>query len=1049
MTDTPTNANVTGTPRWEPARDVVAQLREMPLQAAEAEVEVRLHALLGHLFPNLDYPEIATQYPSGDGPIDVYCRNVVFETKREGKKADARLKADGSTETPEEQAVRYLDALAARPSLFHYRSDWRACITDGKEWTFYSYNPDRSAPPERRLTSVREIRLSEPADGDALLAYLQLFVNRTAKSPLPTEDEMWVRGLAQPFIDLAADCESSPGYDVKRMLWRDVLRGAYITPPTEKSAEERVLFAQHTMLVVVARAVAETILPTGQRAADRAELHRRLTEGFATWLLDAGGADGLRRLDATMRDIDRYEWRAPNRDVLKNLYHAVIPRKLRHDFGEYYTPDWLARAVCEEVLDAEWRSETIAKAAAGETVGHAVLDPACGSGTFLFHATQLLMEDARRHLALQGSPEAQVEVVNSLVAGMDLHPVAVELAKTTKMLALAEAAPGVASASGNIPADLRVYLGDSLQWETRRNEVLLEVGDRVDIPTDDPDAPLSLPHSFVTSERFTEHVERIFAYADGLEDQGSERRLADEIGLRSRREREPVIDAYRRFRSYISDQRNHVWRWYLTQRAQPIRFAQTPATRMVGNPPWVVYNAMARDRQDEFRAHAVDRNVWAVRHLATQNDLAATFVATCVDYYLATGGAFAFVLPYAALRARQWEPFRAGDWTSRQNAERGTHVDLSHDAWDMFRVSAPPFPQAHSSVVFGRKASVESKPNGNIKPLGGVVEASGSGVSVGMDWKDVKPLLRWERRTEHVVAPSPAYADAFRNGATLFPQPLVVFERPKSRARGVVYFRTNKGTQKWKGYDRDGDVEEQFVRPALFSRLLLPFGTLGYSNVIAPFAKDGRSLLARLPQGVGGHRFRSFWGRSDEQWRQNSSDRPPLTLIDQIDYQGKLSAQLGGGHTYKVAYQRSGSWLSACVAPPDAILDGTCNWFGSQDRSELHYLAAVFNARCLSEFFNVNCRYSDRHFQMLPVENLPIPAYDPDDKHHANLARQSRRAHERVAALIAERREMRLRIARDDVLRDPAMQPILAVIDESARAILPDYCAFPPARDRR
>ena len=1035
MTETPTAANVTGTPRWEPARDVVAQLREMPLQAAEAEAEVRLYTLLGHLFPALRYPEIATQYPSGDGPIDVYCRNVVFETKREGKKADARLKADGSTETPEEQSVRYLDALAARPSLFHYRSDWRACITDGKEWTFYSYNPDRSAPPERRLTPVREIRLSEPADGDALLAYLQLFVNRTAKSPPPTDDEMWVRGLAQPFIDLAADCESSPGYDVKRMLWRDVLRGAYITPPAEKSAEERILFAQHTMLVVVARAVAEAILPPGQRAADRAELHRRLTEGFAAWLLDAGGADGLRRLNATMRDIDRYEWRAPNRDLLKNLYHAVIPRKLRHDFGEYYTPDWLARAVCEEVLDANWRRETIAKAAARESVGPAVLDPACGSGTFLFHATQLLMEDARRHLALQGSPEAQVEVVNGLVAGMDLHPVAVELAKTTKMLALTEAASSI------MPSDLRVYLGDSLQWETRRNQALLETGNLIDIPTDDPDAPLSLPRSLVTSGEFTEQFDLLFSYAEQPEDDETERRLTGALGLRSRDEREPVIAAYRRFRSYISDKRNHVWNWYLTQRAQPIRFAQTPATRLVGNPPWVVYNAMATDRQDEFRAHAMDRNVWAGSHLATQNDLAATFVATCVDYYLATGGAFAFVLPYAALRARHWEPFRAGDWTSRQNAERGTHVDLSHDAWDMSRVSAPPFPQAHSSVVFGRKASVESKPNGNIKPLGGVIEASGSGVSVGMEWEDVKPLLRWEQRIERAVAPSPAYADAFRNGAALFPQPLAVFDQPQSRARGIVYFRTNKGKGDWSGYERDGDVEEQFVKPALFSRQLLPFGTLGHSNVIAPFAKDGRSLLARMPQGADARRFRLFWDWADHAWRENSSGRPPLTLIDRIDYQNKLSTQLGVGQARRVAYQRSGSWVSACVVRSGVILDGTLNWFASGNVDELRYLAAILNAQALADFFKNECRYSDRHFQMLPVENLPIPAYDMDDEHHANLARQSRRAHERVAALIAERQEMRLRIARDDVLCDPAMQPILSAIDESARAVLPDYCA--------
>ena len=1035
MTETPTATDVTGTPRWESAREIVAQLREMPLQAAEAEAEVRLYALLGRLFPLLRYPEIATQYPSGDGPIDVYCRNVVFETKREGRKSDARLKADGTTETPEEQAIRYLDALAAKPTLFHYGGDWRACITDGKEWTFYAFNPDRGAPAERRLTPVREIRLSEPDDDDALLAYLHRFVNRAAKSPPPTDDEAWARGLAQPFIDLAAACESAPGYDVKRMLWRDVLRGAYITPPAERTAEERVLFAQHTMLVVVARAVAETILPPGQRAADRGELHRRLTEGFAAWLTDAAGGEGLRRLNAAMRDVDRYEWRAPNRDILKNLYHAVIPHGLRHDFGEYYTPDWLARAVCEEALDADWRRETIAKAAAREIAGPAVLDPACGSGTFLFHATQLLLREAQRHAALQSSPEAQAQVVNDLVAGMDLHPVAVELAKTTKMLALTEAA------SSSVPSDMRVYLGDSLQWETRRNQALLETGNLINIPTDDPDAPLSLPRSLVTSGEFTEMFDLVFSYAEQPEDDETERRLTGALGLRSRDEREPVIAASRRFRSYISEKRNHVWNWYITQRAQPIRLAQRPVSRLVGNPPWVVYNAMATDRQDEFRAHAMDRNVWAGSHLATQNDLAATFVATCVDYYLATDGAFAFVLPYAALRARHWARFRAGDWTSTQNQARGTHVDLSHDAWDMSRVNAPPFPQAHSSVVFGRKAAVESKPNGNIKPLDGVIEASGSDVSGGMAWEDVKPLLRWERRTERVVAPSPAYADAFRNGAALFPQPLVVFERPKSQARGVVYFRTNKGKGDWNGCERDGDVEEQFVKPALFSRQLLPFGTLGRSNVIAPFAKDGRSLLARLPQGADARRFRLFWDWADQSWRENSSGRPPLTLIDRIDYQNKLSVQLSRGQAQRVAYQRSGSWVGACVVRSGVILDGTLNWCASGNVDELRYLAAILNAQALADFFKNECRYSDRHFQMLPVENLPIPAYDASDEHHANLARQSRRAHERVAGLVAERQGLGLRIGRNDVLRDPAMQRLLAAIDESARAILPGYCA--------
>ena len=65
---------------------------------------------------------------------------------------------------------------------------------------------------------------------------------------------------------------------------------------------------------------------------------------------------------------------------------------------------------------------------------------------------------------LASSQQAQVEVVDGLVAGMDLHPVAVELSKTTKMLAFAELASYASSAN----ADLNIHLGDSLQMERQR-----------------------------------------------------------------------------------------------------------------------------------------------------------------------------------------------------------------------------------------------------------------------------------------------------------------------------------------------------------------------------------------------------------------------------------------------------------------------------------------------------------------------------------------------------------------------------------------------------
>jgi len=585
---------------------------------------------------------------------------------------------------------------------------------------------------------------------------------------------------------------------------------------------------------------------------------------------------------------------------------------------------------------------------------------------------------------------------------------------------------------------LNIHLGDSLQWSARGSGSAIEFGEMVEIPTDEPDNPIRLPRTLLLSDDFAQKLGHVFEYANRPENTDTEDNLKAVLGLPTPADGEAMLAVYRRLREYIAAGKNNVWHWYIANLIQPLRLANMPATRLVGNPPWVVYNAMAEDRQDAFRRHAGDRNLWAGRHLATQNDLAATFVATCVDFYLQPGGKFGFVLPYAALRARHWGLFRTGEWSLPPDAGRNrTPVDLSKDAWDMLAVSDPPFPQANSSVVFGTRPRVVRR-NTKAKALSGVWALSnGEPVDTKMAWEEVKPHLQWNRRREWPTAPSPAYADAFRNGATLFPQPLAVFEQPTSSARGVVYFKTNAGKGAWKGKEREGRVEERFVKPALFSRQLLPFGTTGHSYAIAPFSVDGDQLLPLLPTGNGAARFRLYWDGVDRDWREHSSGRPPITLLDQVDYQGKLSSQICLTQSWKVVYQRSGTWLQACVIDAETVADGTLNWFASDNQRELHFLSAIFNALSLGNFFKDGCRLSDRHFQMGPVENLPIPAYNRRNAHHRNLSAQSQLAHERVSALVAQRN----RTTRNDVLRDQAMQPILASIDQSVRAILPDFCS--------
>jgi hypothetical protein len=64
---------------------------------------------------------------------------------------------------------------------------------------------------------------------------------------------------------------------------------------------------------------------------------------------------------------------AGSRDLLKKLYQQLFPRSVRHDLGEYYSPDWLAEHVLNELGYLGNPDKRL-------------LDPACGSGTFLVMA---------------------------------------------------------------------------------------------------------------------------------------------------------------------------------------------------------------------------------------------------------------------------------------------------------------------------------------------------------------------------------------------------------------------------------------------------------------------------------------------------------------------------------------------------------------------------------------------------------------------------------------------------------------------------------------
>lgn len=122
-----------------------------------------------------------------------------------------------------------------------------------------------------------------------------------------------------------------------------------------------------------------------------------------------------------------------SQDLLKDLYEDLFPKPLRHALGEYYTPDWLA----EHVLDqAGYLGDPATR----------LLDPACGSGTFLVAAINRLRARLAEDPAAWGSGKGTLcrQILDNIV-GFDLNPLAVLSARANYLLALGELADHVDS----------------------------------------------------------------------------------------------------------------------------------------------------------------------------------------------------------------------------------------------------------------------------------------------------------------------------------------------------------------------------------------------------------------------------------------------------------------------------------------------------------------------------------------------------------------------------------------------------------------------------
>jgi len=746
---------------------------------------------------------------------------------------------------------------------------------------------------------------------------------------------------------------------------------------------------------------------------------------YFSWYLDELDGEVAEVVAEVSRRLSDYEIATPQlepefaRDLLKRLYQNLVPGELRHRLGEYYTPDWLANLLLDEV---GLSYENILRMGEEDTLKPLklrVLDPACGSGTFLV----LYISRLRRYAEERYLTDVLLGYLLTNVVGYDLNPLAVLTARTNYLLAVADL---LAYVKGSV--ELPVYLSDSIMIERSTTlegnvYVLRTSGGEFSVPVSVVEKGLlgnvlaevsrCLENKYSVDE-FRKRLEFVFRLESG--------------------ELEAVARLYEVLLKLEREGRNRVW-------VAVIRNAFAPILRgvfdfVVGNPPWVNWENLPESYRE------VSKSLWGFYGLTevagkvglgkVKRDLAMLFLARCFDRYLAGGGVLSFLIPFTVFKTQAGAGFR------RFLASR-TRVRVVHDLVTLY-----PFEGAvnRTAAVVVEKVGpneLDMVVRENLRGVKHVVWVNPSKKPVTTD-KPLEDVLKETRRHYVVMVPleagkpesiwmqlTPKAVDAVRklltgpkhykaHAGVYVGLKQVYYVRIKGRTSDgrLVITNPEEPGQKKSVKQVEAAVEPDLLYPLMRGRDVKKWWVEFKDRyIILPIRQNGETiphLEMKTKYPATYDYFHNFLEelvkRSGEPYKTRlkpyrksplqvaEKNAPPFYWI----FNAKPSLA-----SYKVVWKtiagaitgKAVSFACAVITPINGkpvITDHSTILISTDDLNEAYYIAGFLNS-LLSRTIIASYSYELRQETHI-VDFIKIPKFDPQDKTHNKIAELSKWAHE-------------------------------------------------------
>lgn len=838
------------------------------------------------------------------------------------------------------------------------------------------------------------------------------------------------------------------------------------------------LFSIHTyyaiLLKLLAAEIASTISPMGVSilkrflAAPTAEKLRREMESLEqggiwsqlkitnflegdlfAWYLPAWNeslAEAVKNLlsmldqyDSTTLSVDPEE----SRDLLKQLYQHLFPKAVRHDLGEYYTPDWLAELVLDEVgYDGNPNQR--------------LLDPACGSGTFLVMAINRAKTWFSENRYECGFGESElIQKILANIIGFDLNPLAVMAARTNYLLAVRGLIQNFAS-----EVELPVYLCDSIMTPAEhgvepngQTNFLSPDGMTAILPGQSLRlhiAPLKSP-LLIPYEIARDRVQ-VGKYTETLETSIRNHFSPDEFISRCREEALPLkevglhLELYSKLRKLDENKLNGIWARIIKNAFAPLFVGRVDF--VIGNPPWVNWESLPSGYREAVRPLYQEYGLFELKNSgarlgAVKKDLSMLFVYGGADYYLRAGGRIGYVITQTLFKTIAGSGFRNFQYT-RDHRTTVIKPVVVHDLSGI-QVFEGATNRAAILIAEKRKRAFSYPvpywlwqgpsrihPPTSLKQVERIAPRIKLGAAPIQPQNRTSPWLTAPKKAlkglRKIIGPSEYKAFA---GSCTWLNGIYWAKRLKALGDGKVLIENLGRVGKIKFTPIQYSIEPDYLYPLIRGRDVLRWQAVPSAFIIFaqdPTARKGiseRNLKIKHPKTY------SYFFSFEKELRKRSGFKQYFKPSDPFYSIGNISPAILA--KWKVMWPEVGNTIRAGVCGPirmekskPVLPDHTLVAVGCEKKEEAHYLCALLNsspARCTV------ASYITLHPSPHVLENISLPRFEAKKKLHQTLAQLSMSCH---AAAARGDREAVLALEAEI---DRAAAKLWGITDEELRAI--------------